>query len=408
MPRHLDNLGSEDLVPTVNRSATPDVSRVQPADWSVLGLIDGRRTLAAICQAAPLTERDAVASLIRLRDLGMIALPTPKPPPLASGARAHSGIRAARTSPPAQPARTKADKPQEKPRKGAVRIPPPKGWPTPMERFSFDPARLDEAVDLDPEKRRQILYWHHHLEAVDYYLLFQVERGADERALRRAYFALSKEFHPDQFFRRELGSYEPLIGDIFRWIAGANEILSHPEKRRRYDALLARGYKGEWEVERAAQAQTSRPEPAAPSSNPRVATPAHSSGALGAVVPGVSERLEDARRLMEARRWRDALNVLEPLLQPTFHPRVAVAAARCLLELGERPEVADDLCRRALREAGLTQIDKRDALIVLGGLFERAGRLEDAKKLIGQALRLDPRNANLKDHLERLERNARG
>lgn len=405
MPRHLDNLGSEDLVPTVNRSATPDVSRVQPADWSVLGLIDGRRTLAAICQAAPLTERDAVASLIRLRDLGMIALPSPAKPSLASAGRTPSGIRAARTSTSAQAAR-KADKPQEKPRKGAVRIPPPKGWPTPMERFSFDPERLNEAVDLDPEKRRQILYWHHHLEAVDYYLLFQVERSADERALRRAYFALSKEFHPDQFFRRELGSYEPLIGEIFKWVAGANEILSHPEKRRRYDALLARGYKGEWDVERAAQA--ARPEPASSPSNPRVATPAHSSGTLGAVVPGVSERLEDARRLMEARRWRDALAVLEPLLTPSFHPRVAVAAARCLLELGERPEVADDLCRRALREAGLTQIDKRDALIVLGGLFERAGRLEDAKKLIGQALRLDPRNANLKDHLERLERNARG
>ncbi|RTZ91746.1 MAG: hypothetical protein DSY92_03805, partial [Planctomycetota bacterium] len=53
-----------------------------------------------------------------------------------------------------------------------------------------------------------------------------VEPDADLRAIKRAYFELSREFHPDRFFRCELGPYTERLSLIFKTIAEAYEVLS--------------------------------------------------------------------------------------------------------------------------------------------------------------------------------------
>jgi DnaJ-class molecular chaperone len=67
------------------------------------------------------------------------------------------------------------------------------------------------------------------LEYKDYYKTLGVDRKADERAIKHAYRRLARKYHPDN---KSTGSAER-----FKEINEANEVLSDPDKRRRYDTL---------------------------------------------------------------------------------------------------------------------------------------------------------------------------
>jgi curved DNA-binding protein CbpA len=67
-----------------------------------------------------------------------------------------------------------------------------------------------------------------------YYALLEVPQGASELELRQAFRSLSKRYHPDTT------SLPPAEAETaFRRLREAYAVLSDPEQRRRYDALLA-------------------------------------------------------------------------------------------------------------------------------------------------------------------------
>jgi DnaJ-class molecular chaperone len=68
------------------------------------------------------------------------------------------------------------------------------------------------------------------LEFKDYYKILGVERSADGKAIKSAYRRLARKHHPDV----AKGKDSP---DRFKEINEAYEVLSDPEKRRRYDSL---------------------------------------------------------------------------------------------------------------------------------------------------------------------------
>ena len=65
----------------------------------------------------------------------------------------------------------------------------------------------------------------------DYYELLGVKRDATDEQIRQAYRKLARKHHPD------VNPGDRVAEDKFKEINEANEGLSDPQKRRRYDQL---------------------------------------------------------------------------------------------------------------------------------------------------------------------------
>lgn len=74
--------------------------------------------------------------------------------------------------------------------------------------------------------------------ATDYYSILGVPRDADERTIKKAYRALSRQYHPDKNRGNEEASQK------FVEVANAYEVLSDPKSREKYDRFGEAGLKG--------------------------------------------------------------------------------------------------------------------------------------------------------------------
>lgn len=64
---------------------------------------------------------------------------------------------------------------------------------------------------------------------IDYYKVLGVDSKASQADIRKAYRKLAKKYHPD------VNSSDPNAKQRFQEINEANEVLSDPEKRKKYD-----------------------------------------------------------------------------------------------------------------------------------------------------------------------------
>ena len=76
------------------------------------------------------------------------------------------------------------------------------------------------------------------LPRMTYHELLGIERDADAEAVRRAFFQRSKAFHPDRYFNRRLGPYEPLLHEIYKRVVLAHEVLRDEKLRADYERTL--------------------------------------------------------------------------------------------------------------------------------------------------------------------------
>jgi curved DNA-binding protein CbpA len=102
----------------------------------------------------------------------------------------------------------------------------------------YDPRELEEEVDLPPDRRKQVLDTFYRLPVLSYYGVLGVPESAEKKQIRAAYFALSKAFHPDSMFRKELGSFKAKMTTVFQALTEAYETLSKPKARDEYDRYL--------------------------------------------------------------------------------------------------------------------------------------------------------------------------
>ncbi len=74
---------------------------------------------------------------------------------------------------------------------------------------------LAEEVDLEPWEQRRIIGAARVLQRGDSFALLGIHPDATRRELKRAYYQLSKEFHPDRYYGKQLGSYGAILSHIF-------------------------------------------------------------------------------------------------------------------------------------------------------------------------------------------------
>src|ERR1043166_4128066 len=65
----------------------------------------------------------------------------------------------------------------------------------------------------------------------DYYKILGVEKGVSQADIKKAYRKLAVKYHPDK------NPGDKKSEEKFKELNEANEVLSDPEKRKKYDAL---------------------------------------------------------------------------------------------------------------------------------------------------------------------------
>jgi len=218
-------------VPRLAPGCDPTRLPLSPAEGYLLSRIDGRTPWSLLREICGLPAAEVDRCLERWLKEGVIEVgATPraaKGPPrggaAAPGATAAGGTNAARAA--ARPSAGEAGRAPSAPVSSA----PPPAIPRP---------EIDAALDLPVEVQERILAFEERL-ARPYHEILGISPAADVKAVKRAYFALSREFHPDRYFRREIGAYRPFLERIFKKIVEAYELLSDPAARAEIERARA-------------------------------------------------------------------------------------------------------------------------------------------------------------------------
>ncbi len=144
------------------------------------------------------------------------------------------------------------------PGEGALATSPAAGASTDAGAHDDDAAYgigIDETFELPLDIQRRLQDFD---PSRPYHELLGVDAEADRGTLKRAYFALSKQFHPDRYFRRNVGPYAELLDQVFTKIVEAYELLSDPTARAEVQRSLTAA--AQWDTAPTARARaTSEP-----------------------------------------------------------------------------------------------------------------------------------------------------
>jgi hypothetical protein len=242
-----------------------------PEEYFVWSRIDGSQTVRELLLSTGLPVDRGISIVTRLRSIGAVLLPNESQPPPASARPPEvrgtqlppTAPRTATTTRPptltgmaALPSRPPTGQPSapnrpatggypalNRPATGGhptVRVPTasgigagrapthPGGVPIPAQAAPAPPpqvellnptreelAALAEDVEIEVNERRRILALRRLVDRQDPHMMLGVSQGADAKQLKRAYFGLSKEIHPDRYYARRVGSFKEKMGAVF-------------------------------------------------------------------------------------------------------------------------------------------------------------------------------------------------
>jgi curved DNA-binding protein CbpA len=307
--------------------------------------------------------------------------------------------------------------------------------------FTFNATDLSEDVDVDVERRKDILFLEANLARFDHWKVLGLPWNAPAADAKAAYIERVKIFHPDRYPGRRLGSYRGRLERVFRRITEARDVLGDEAKRTAYARAtapadeFARLEARRLEDERRAEERRAR----VARQNPLVARASRvgelvkrgkaalaegrlqaaandlllaqgldpANAAVAALAAEAKRRAAAAKanelfqRGLEAQlagRWSTALAAFrESLESDPGHVRSAAHAARAAVALGDLASA------RALADAAV-QAGPRVALAheALGVVLEAEGNKRDARKALERAVELDPRLDSAKERLKKL------
>ena len=352
---------------------------LSPTDGYVLSRVDGRLNERDLTESTGLNEEHVRASLAKLEALGLIMYDggPPSPSVLTSSpaiARVSSVELRAETPP----------------------VPPPSG---PLAQVAdADADAMAETVDLDAELRRRVLATHRNVDRLDHYALLGVDRNAEKKAIKRAYYDLAAQFHPDRYFRKNLGSFKARMEVIFERITAAHDALTGKEERAEYDAYLEeqRRSRGIEELLADAVAEVKRAEEsverAVRSQEHAVATPPAGPQAPSVAAPSVAAPRVDvaARRDALARRLLGGQGAGVSSVPPT-RPSSASNATNAMDSLRRRYE---DRIALAKAVEARKYVSRAEEALAAGDAVSAANALRVASGLAPQDPELQRRAAD--------------
>jgi len=109
---------------------------------------------------------------------------------------------------------------------------------TDEEAVSNEAANAGARVDLPEAFQREIREFARSLPKLTYYDVLGVSREAEPADIRDAFFQRSKTYHPDRYFKKELGPYAELLNEVYKRIVAAHDVLRDSKLRGAYDRSL--------------------------------------------------------------------------------------------------------------------------------------------------------------------------
>jgi curved DNA-binding protein CbpA len=341
-----------------------------PEEFFVLSRIDGALTVGQLVSLCGLGREKTYQALTRLLEFGLIELPAPS---------TDQGEKPRGTLPPT--AATPRAAANASPRALTIEL------PISISDFPYDEGLLHQAVELDDDFKREVICVASQLSDMSYYALFGLTPEASRKEIRNAYFALSKRYHPDLFFRKVLGDFGPMIEKIFQRTTKAYQTLSDRNKKEDYDRSLARGR--------------------APHVTPtQVSTPASQNSET--IEEIVSDRKREMAYNMLVERgdkesaqgnWAAAIEQYRKALSLKRHLPLALRVCRMLFDKAQRPDDAITFARAALKITA----ENVDAYVILGEIYESKNSIDEAIFHFERALKLAPERTDVRARMERLK-----
>ncbi|HEY1549274.1 MAG TPA: tetratricopeptide repeat protein [Kofleriaceae bacterium] len=200
VPAEIGGIGSTQL----KLRQTPGFSAFKdPTEYFLWSRVDGVQTVREVMLASGLPVEQAITMLQRLRASGALLLP------------GETAAPAVGTMP--MPIATR------KPAELDVNLPDPTG---------DELKALSEDNALDAATRRKILAMSRLVAQRDPWALLGVPQGSNYQALKRAYFKLSKDVHPDRYYGKSLGSFGERLSTVFEATSRAYERLTNADSNK--------------------------------------------------------------------------------------------------------------------------------------------------------------------------------
>ena len=292
-------------------------------------------------------------------------------------------------------------------------------WVTPKASSAPPETEVAKDIELDDELQKRIQETFHRADKLNHYELLGVSMDANRAEIRKAYFALSKTFHPDAYYGKRLGPFKAQMEVVFRKVTDAYEAVGRPKKREAYDRYLRQSIAvstAEQQMDRAeeraqamAKALTKAPiaerqaqpiDPAAsarkwrPTESPAKAPP---SKVAPSVVPGTPEhdRMMRKRELLERRLGGRSK-------RPAFRSQPARSIPVPTARVGAKTALRD--LTRSLKETAVLTggVDRAQNHLENARISEAEGDLAAAANALRMAIALDSSNQTLQDQYQRV------
>ncbi len=242
--------GHKPKIPRVIAGIAMHALPLDPMEGFVLSRIDATATVTDIADLTSLDVTEVQRIIDKLIGLGAVEW--------ADGA-VHLPRTSARSVAPPRPSMTMARASQAPPAKvsevhssapprdvaaqrAAIRVIAAPRVPT-VDAAPAAPAPSAEmptdGIEMALDRRKRIDDLYVAIDLLDHYSVLGISQKASKAEVRSAYFELSKIFHPDTSFRKNVGNYRTKMEAIFKKLTEAYEVLGKKKARDEYDAYLA-------------------------------------------------------------------------------------------------------------------------------------------------------------------------